>query len=248
MRIGYVLTNFSPLSESFIRREVLALCRAGQRVFVYTNQRHDEELVGALADPHLVVREVPFMSDPAALPKAVFDDGVEHLHASLMSAAHRAAFNAARALQIPFTFMAYSGLDIFTRRDPELYRTAAGDPLCTSIIVEDAFMRDFMSEQYGVAPHKLSIIPNSFDLDLYHLPEARTPHDPLVILAIARFVEKKGLIYLVESFKQLSARRDKVELWLVGYGAEESRLRRAVGTNERIKVLGGKAEAETRRL
>jgi dTDP-4-amino-4,6-dideoxygalactose transaminase/glycosyltransferase involved in cell wall biosynthesis len=248
MRIGYVLTNFSPLSESFIRREVLALCRAGQRVFVYTNERHTEALVGELSDPHLLIREVPFMSDPAALAKAVFDDGIEHLHGSLMSAAHRAAFTAARALQIPFTFMAYSGLDIFTRRDPELYRTAAADPLCTCIIVEDAFMRDFMSEQYGVAPHKLTIIPNSFDLDLYRLPEARTTHDPLVILTIARFVEKKGLIYLVEAFKQLSARRDNTELWIVGYGPEEGRLRQAAGNHEHIKFLGAKSEAETRRL
>lgn len=248
MRIGYVLTNFSPLSESFIRREVLALCRAGQRVFVYTNERHDETLVGELSDPHLLVREVPFMSDPAALAKAVFDDGIEHLHGSLMSAAHRAAFTAARALQIPFTFMAYSGLDIFTKRDPELYRTAAGDPLCTSIIVEDAFMRDFMIQQYGVAPHKLGIIPNSFDLDLYRLPEARSSHDPLVILTIARFVEKKGLIYLIEAFKQLSAKRDNTELWIVGYGPEESHLRQAAGDNDRIKFLGAMSEAETRRL
>jgi dTDP-4-amino-4,6-dideoxygalactose transaminase/glycosyltransferase involved in cell wall biosynthesis/ubiquinone/menaquinone biosynthesis C-methylase UbiE len=227
---------------------VLALCREGQRVFVYTNRRHDDPRSGELSDPRLVVREVPFTTNLDALARAVLEDGVEHLHASLMSAAHRAAFEAAIRVQIPFTLMAYSGLDIFTRRDPQLYRSAASDPYCVSIIVEDAFMRDWMMEQYKVSPEKITIIPNSFDLELYSLKGARAPHDGLVILAIARFVEKKGLIYLIEAFKKLSGKRPEAELWLVGYGEEEGRLRQAAAGNKRIKFLGAVSEAETRDL
>jgi glycosyltransferase involved in cell wall biosynthesis len=248
MRIGYVLTDFSPLSESFIRREVLALCRAGHRVFVYTHRRHHDPRAGELSDPRLSVREVPFMTDAACLASAVLEDGIEHLHGSLMSAAHRAAFETARRLQIPFTLMAYSGLDIFTRRDPQLYRSAASDPYCVAVVVEDAFMRDWMKEQYGVSTDKLTIIPNSFDLELYSLHGERAPHAGVVILSIARFVEKKGLIYLVNAFRQLSARRPEAELWLVGYGPEESRLRQAAAGNDRIKFLGAMSEEETRGL
>jgi dTDP-4-amino-4,6-dideoxygalactose transaminase/glycosyltransferase involved in cell wall biosynthesis len=249
MRIGYVLAAFSPLSEAFIRREVLALCRAGHRVFVYTNQQYRDPHVPEPSDPNLVVREIPFTISPQALSQAAFDDGIEHLHGSLMSASHRAALNAARALHTPFTLMAYSGLDIFTRRDPELYHTAADDPLCVGIIVEDAFMRDWMREQYGVRSDKLSIIPNSFDLDLYRLREERAlSRERVVILAIARFVEKKGLVYLIEAFKQVSASRDDAELWLAGYGPEESALRAAAGGDSRIKFLGAMSEEETRSL
>lgn len=248
MRIGYVLSAFSPLSEAFIRREILALCNEGHRVFVYANQVAYGPEVPVPSDSRLVVRETAFMSNPDALARAAFEDGIEHLHGSLMSAAHRAAFTAARALQTPFTLMAYSGVDIFTRRDPQLYSAAASDALCVSIIVEDAFMRDWMIEQFGVPPGKLSIVPNSFDLNLYRLREKRVTASGIRILSIARFVEKKGLIYLIEAFNRLSASRPDAELWLVGYGPEERALRQAGGGNERIKFLGAMPEDETRRL
>ena len=246
MRIGYVLTNFSPLSESFIRREILALCDAGHRVFVYAHSKHYDAQVPEPRHRNLVVREVPFLRDPTTLTRAAFDDGVEHLHGSLMSLAHRAAFTAARTLQLPFTLMAYSGHDIFTKRDPQLYRAASADPLCVSVVVEDEFMRAWMSEEMGVARDKTSIVPNSFDLDLYRLPKRRIAHEGIVILSVARFVEKKGLIYLVQAFNQLCSTRTDVELRLAGYGHEESRLRQAAAGNPRIKFLGPKSEAEIR--
>ncbi|MGA9996164.1 MAG: glycosyltransferase [Pyrinomonadaceae bacterium] len=248
MRVGYVLTDFSPLSEAFIRREILALCGRGHRVFVYTDRKHQDPHVPEPAHPNLSVREGQFMYNSDALVQAAFDDGIEHLHGSLMSPAHRAAYTAAHALQTPFTLMAYSGHDIFTRRDPTLYEAASQDPNCVSIVVEDAFMRDWLSENLCVATDKLTIVPNSFDLDLYRLREPRQSHDPLVILSIARFVEKKGLIYLINAFKQLSVARGNVELWLVGYGPEENSLRQAASGNPRIKFLGAMSEEQTREL
>src|SRR5262249_44189209 len=63
LRVGYILNNFPPLSETFIRREVLALCRAGHQVFVYTNYRHHDPLVPETDDPRLTVRQIPFLRD-----------------------------------------------------------------------------------------------------------------------------------------------------------------------------------------
>lgn len=246
MRIGFVVTNFSPLSESFIRREVLALCQAGHQVFVYTYRRHRDPQAPVPEHKNLVVKEIPFAIDHGRLTRAAADDGVEHLHGSLMSAAHRAAFSAARSLQIPFTLMAYSGHDIFTRRDPLLYREASRDSLCAGIVVEDEFMRNWMTQQLGVLPEKIRIVPNSLDLDQYRLTIRREQRGGVVVLTLARFVEKKGLIYLIHAFHQLSAKVQSVELWLIGFGPEERRLRQAAVGNTRIKFLGARSEAETR--
>lgn len=246
MRIGYVVTIFSPLSESFIRREVLALCDEGHRVFVYTHRRYSDAQAPEPLHRNLVVREIPFTTQPARLAQAAFDDGIEHLHGSLMSAAHRAALGAAQTLQIPFSLMAYSGHDIFTKREPELYRLASRDPLCAGIIVEDEFMGDWVSKHLGVVSDKIKIVPNSLDLDLYRLPKRRASRESLVILSVARFVEKKGLIYLIRAFTQLSAARPNAELWLIGYGPEEQKLRQAAAGNSNIKFLGARSEAETR--
>lgn len=200
MRIGYVLTNFSPLSETFIRREVLALCNAGHQVFVYTQYRHNDPLAPEPRNPRLVVREIQFKSNLSMLVETARSDGIEHLHSSLMINAHRATHAAARVLQTPFTLTAYSGYDVFTEHDPNIYHAISADALCEAIIVEDPFMRDWMVNHLDANSEKIITIANSFDLDLYRLCEPRKPREQIVILAIARFVEKKGLIHLIHAF------------------------------------------------
>ena len=248
MRIGYILTDFPVLTETFIRREVQELCRIGHRVFVYTNRRHRESLVSEPSEANLFITELPFLSHPDALIKTARTDGIEHLHGSLMIAAHRAAYQTARSLQTPLTITAYSGHDIFTTNDTDLYRVMSNDPLCEAIIVEDTFMRDWLVNRLGADFQKINLIANSFDLGLYRLGKPRRRREKVVILAIARFIEKKGLIHLVNAFLKLGQFHRNAELWLVGRGSEEARLRQAAGRNPKINFLGAISESETRQV
>ncbi|HXT64128.1 MAG TPA: glycosyltransferase [Pyrinomonadaceae bacterium] len=248
MRIGFVVTHFSPLSETFIRREALALCGLGQRVFVYANCLYYEPQAYVPRHPNLTIREVHFINDPSTLARAAFDDGIDHLHGSLMTAAHCATLRVARELQTKFTLRIYSGIDIFTRQDPALYLDAATDELCVRLIVEDQFMLDWMSHEFRVPQAKLTVIPNSFDLDSYHLAEPRQPKANTTILSIARFVPKKGLRFLIEAFHDIAPRHSQAELWLAGYGPEESNLRALAAGHERIKFLGAVSETDTLQL
>jgi len=242
MRIGYVVTDFPPLSETFVRREVQALRDRGHRMFVYANRVHRDPRV-AWDEEGIQVRE---FGSVAALIDAARHDGVEHFNGSLMFSAQRDAQAASRALRIPYTLRAYSGHDVFTAWDGVLYREASADSLCAAIIAEDPFVRDWLIARLGASADRIEMIPNSFDLDVYSLPEPRDGRERLVILAIARFVEKKGLVYLVQAFNQLCERRNSVELWLVGWGPEEARLRQAAARNSQVKLLGGIAEPDTR--
>ena len=245
MRIGYVLNDFPPLSETFIRREVLALCRAGETVFVYTHYRHRDPLVSEPRHERLTVRQVPFRFDPRMLASAARQDSVEHLHASLMVDAQLAAFAAARELSVPFTITAYSGHTVFTA-SPSLYQELSHHDLCGGIVVEDPFMRDWVVERLGADPQKVEQIANSLDLDDYRLPGTRPARSFVRILSIARFIEKKGLVHLVEAFRKLESRIPEVELWLIGSGPEEDRLRAAAGDSRSIHFLGLQPEAKCR--
>ena len=245
MRIGYVVNDFPPLSETFIRREILALCELGETVFVYTHYRHNHPLVINPAHSRLTIREVPFLSDLGELIRSARSDSIDHLHGTLMLDAQLAAFAAARELSAPFSITAYSGYSVFTARSP-LYRELSENDLCAGIVVEDPFMSDWVTQRLGADPQRIHIIPNSLNLDEYRLRKPRTTQNGVRILSVARFVEKKGLVFLLEAFQRLKQRGTNAELWLIGSGPEEDRLRKAAGDSPSIKFLGAQPEAKCR--
>jgi len=238
MRIGYVVSNFPPLTETFIRREVLALCDLGHKVVVYAHNLEFDPQVGHLLHPNLRVRGLPFLRAPESLPPAVVEDGIEHLHGTLMANAQFAAWRAARAAHVPFTITAYSGHTVFTASDPAYYRDLSRDELCGGIVVEDPLMEDWVVGRLGASRERIVVIANSLDLGVYRLNHTCSGEGGGRILAIARFVEKKGLIHLVDAFQRISPRHPDWQLWLVGGGPEESRLRDAAGGNPAIQFCG----------
>jgi dTDP-4-amino-4,6-dideoxygalactose transaminase/glycosyltransferase involved in cell wall biosynthesis/SAM-dependent methyltransferase len=245
VRIGYVVTNFPPVSETFVRREANALCALGHQVTIYTNRLHHEpEIMGTLHEA-LQVKQVSFAASITALTSAVVQDGIEHLHGSLMYHAHQACFAAAVAAQVPFSLRVYSGYDVFSRRDPNLFAEISLHSLCDGLIVEDPFMRDWIVEHLGADAGRVEMIANSLDLELYRSTEGRGSSTPTV-LAIARFVEKKGLVYLIDAFNRLCAEGTEAKLKIAGTGPEENALRRAAAFNESIQFLGGISERQCR--
>lgn len=238
LRIAYILSNFPKLSETFIRREILALCKMGHRVFVYAQTLHQDPCVDMPHTENLVVRQVDYQADLFELLECARFDGIEHIHGSLMLHAQQAAHAAAQALQVPFTITAYSGYSVFTASDPHTYGAISKSPMCGGIIVEDLFMRDYFTSKLGVDLEKLVVIPNSFDLERFKITESRPSRSRIRILAISRFVEKKGLVYLIEAFQQLCSRLSNVELYIAGGGPEEDRLLQASAGNSAIRFMG----------
>lgn len=246
MRLGYVVSNFPPLSETFIRREVLALCDLGHTVFVYAHHLEIDPRVGRVVHPNLRVRGMPFLHAPDLLATAFVEDAIEHAHGTLMANPQFAAWRAAREAGVPFSITAYSGYTVFATNDADFYRELSDDPLCGGVVVEDEFMQEWVAARLGAAREKIVRIPNSIDLDAYRRRGNGSERGGGHILAIARFVEKKGLVHLVDAFRKIAPCHPGWELWLVGGGPEEPRLRDAAGADPSICFRGYLTEEECR--
>jgi glycosyltransferase involved in cell wall biosynthesis len=243
MRLGVVVTDFPVLSETFVTREVLGLCAIGFDVYVYAGAVHTDPLVRRPTHANLTVREIPFLGADA-LVRTARDDGIDHLHSSLMAAAHRAAFEAARALDITFTARVLSGHDVFTGRDAGYYREASAHPLCAGFIVEDPLMADWLTSNFAVPLAAMRTVANGVDVEMFR-PRRRRRRHVVTVLAIARFVEKKGLLPLVEAFREMASTRPHVSLRLLGAGPQEPVLRNAAAGHPRIEFLGPRGTADT---
>jgi glycosyltransferase involved in cell wall biosynthesis len=74
-----------------------------------------------------------------------------------------------------------------------------------------------------VDPSRSIVIPNGVDLDLFHPTGEKEAED--TILWAGRFVEEKGVRYLLEAVRLISKEMPSVRLLLVGYGPLEDRLK-----------------------
>ncbi len=240
LRIGYVLNRFSPLTDSVVRREALALRDLGHEVFVYTPDR------GVAASPtdRLTVRQIDCTASLAPLTGAVSADGVEHLHGSVTPWARSAARTVAEALGIPFTIGVSGGISL--ANEGATYAAIAVSPLCGGVVAEDAFVQARLVSRCGVDRQRVVIVPPSLDLGLYRLREPRPRDTTTRILTVARLVEREGLALLIGAFHDLSRRRSDVELWLVGGGPDDAQLRVAAAGHPFITFLGSLSDEECR--
>ena len=118
---------------------------------------------------------------------------------------------------------------IFQRRLSALQNQAALF-LCVS-----AFIRDQLLAR-GFPPEKLVVHHLGVDLDP-PIP-AGDPPPPGYVMFAGRFVEKKGVAYLIEAIQRLQAEGRTVRLKLVGAGPMEAELRRAGSGLPQIEFTG----------
>ena len=218
MRIAVLANQYGALSETFTRREVIAL-----------QSRHHEcaVFVGCPAGgPLPAVSSVPIADWTDAAIRA-FDPDV--LYATLGMRAHRRALQVASATNIPVCFRLWSGYDMFATPSPEFYEQATRHRLCIGAIVEDDFCSLYAREAMRCDPSKLHAVPNGIDVELFRPREGERTPGPIRVLAVARMVKKKGLLGLVRAMRDLPA--GAATLTLVGYGMMEAQLKAAATDN-----------------
>lgn len=91
---------------------------------------------------------------------------------------------------------------------------------------------------------RIDVVPNGVDVDLFSPGPSRTPREPgpLVVCAVARLIEIKGLQHLIDAVAQApEAVRRRIRLRLCGVGTYENELRRraqAAGLEAQVEFAG----------
>jgi glycosyltransferase involved in cell wall biosynthesis len=236
MHIAYVLKRFPRLSETFILHELLALERLGHQLTVYAQGKPDEAATHpALAHLRADVSYVP--KAPAAevlgargltrqqwqaawVAAQAQAAGIEHLHAHFATGATVLARDVHHLTGIPFSFTAHA---------KDIYHESVDFAFVRDAILDSAFTITVSDHNVGhladaCGPAVLSRVRrlyNGIDLRRFAFT-GQAARLPAHILAVGRFVEKKGFLDLVDALARLRNDGHDAHLTLVGSGEEEA--------------------------
>ncbi|WP_370307106.1 glycosyltransferase [Sinimarinibacterium flocculans] len=237
-RIAYVLWDWPALSQTFVLEELRELRRRDIDVRVYYATEPDKTVVDV---PEV---EATRVADADELAKALVADERNWMHGHFAHLAVRdLIWPAAEKTGIAFSFMAHA-IDIFPHRNRRKNRIGevTRSPLCARVMVHGDYHRRFLVE-HGVPADKIILTPQAVDTAPIRAAQivarARSADAPLRVLAIARFVEKKGLEVLIEAAARLAP--GSVQVRIHGYGPLEARYReliRAHGLESRVQLCG----------
>jgi glycosyltransferase involved in cell wall biosynthesis len=239
-RLVVVLSGFPRMSETFALGEVLAMHDAGLLAAVYATKAGDSTMVQPgierLAD---IVRVLPagdagqqaeaLVADLAGRPGEPGLAAVGGVHGYFAHQPAAVAELAAARLGVPFTFSVHA-LDARKVEPAELARrsrAAAGVVACNPDV----------AEHVRVPGAHVTLLPHGVDLDRFR-PQRHHPGGTLRMLAVGRFVEKKGFPVLLDAVARM---RRPWSLRIVGGGPMEAELRGLVertGIGHRVEFAG----------
>lgn len=97
-------------------------------------------------------------------------------------------------------------------------------PLADHLIVNTFELKDRVLASRPDQAERVSVILNGVNLERFHPPDSPPPGPP-VILCVARLVPDKDHATLIKAFARLADSHPQAELWLVGAGELEEKLK-----------------------
>lgn len=225
LRLAYFVYDYPALSQTFVLSELRHLTLRGVDVIVYYAVDPDVS-----ADVDFKIRSFK-VGSASELAKLL----VEH-HRSICHShfAYPGVTNfvrpACREAGVYYTFMPHA-VDIFheANRKRSQVGELGADQFCLKVFVYGDHHRRFLEEQ-GVPREKIAYTFQAVDLSPFELIAGESPterfrdaDEPFRVIAIGRFIEKKGFDVLIKSMARLP--KDRVALDLYGYGPLDGALR-----------------------
>ncbi len=214
LRIAYVVWDWPALSQTFVLNEIRELLRRGHDVVVYFKTSADPQArLTFEIDAHQV-------EDADGLCRLLVEHDRQVMHSPFAyPSTTLLVWPASTATGLPFTFMA-GGVDVAHYGNIKRNRVGemASSPRCLGVVTLGTFHRDLLLE-CGVPSHRIVMERQSAELP--RPAPARTGTTRPRLVSVGRFIEKKGLEFLVQAAPQLP----DVDVVLYGYGPLEESLR-----------------------
>lgn len=161
-----------------------------------------------------------------------------------------AALRAAGSLKIPCVIGAL-GSDIHIRSGVNVAFTRHVIHRADALLTVSEAMRQYAIQHFGARAQKVQTIVNGFNTSVFGVaPRANSrqalglPAEGEWIVYVGRLIEAKGLLELIDAFRQISARRPGVRLALIGDGVLRERLQQRIaelGLGQRVSMPGGQS-------
>jgi glycosyltransferase involved in cell wall biosynthesis len=169
------------------------------------------------------------------------DEGIGHLHAYWANGPATAARVASRLTGIPFSFTAWAG-DIF----PPEGALAGKIRDCVFVRSTSETFAGHLRKHAGPHADRIRVIHNGQDATRF-VPARVLERPGPRLLAMGRFVPKKGFGHALEAAALLKEEHADLQLTVAGAGPEARRLRRqadSLGVSDRVRFPGWVPRAE----
>jgi glycosyltransferase involved in cell wall biosynthesis len=172
---------------------------------------------------------------------------IQHIHAHFANYPTDVAMMISRLSSLPFSFTAHAN-DIYVNPValPEKIRKATFVTTCTEY---NKNRLDVMTTP--AASGKIHLVYHGVDTNYWKFHQLKPVGNPVCILTIGRLVEKKGMIYLLETVSILLKKGVAVQLHIVGKGIEEQQLKcfcRKFGLEQSVVFMGWQSPIQIKDL
>jgi glycosyltransferase involved in cell wall biosynthesis len=273
-RLGYLFERFPSFTQTFCAREIAELYRQGVTPPVFSIRRPKDDPPQGIPLDHIPVFYVPNtnslefklktklissrltklwsgsgdLRDKGRFREAVYlgpklrKAGVSHLHVHFAGLASRTAWWIKRLFGITYSFTGHAN-DIFCPKPDQ--RTTLKDLVegASFVVTVSDYSARMLRHDFPNA--KIFRVYNGLNLSLFR--RAMPTAEPLKMISVGRFIEKKGFPFLIEACAQLRAQEIPFTCEIVGDGPDREQLAqqiRSLNLEPRVHLLGPKAQPE----
>ena len=183
----------------------------------------------------------------AAFVADVRELGITHIHSHFMNVSTSIAMYTAHHARLPFSATVHSA---GTFRTPSILGMHQKVRRAQGLVMISHYNVDYID---AIEPcrHKATVIRCGMDMDNFEFrdPAKHTPGAPPKLVAVGRFVEKKGFTHLLDAAHRLKAANVAFSLDVIGTGPLDQSLRQQAKTLElapEVSFVGFKSTAEVR--